>query len=109
MKPFKQFFLEYRHHLGDGTPSQSIQPNNGKNPNRVGPEKKKLYTVGPYQKDNPKLNIPGSILSPIELADLGYEYEHGKVFNNVRNSGMSIEMTSIGGKPVGRVFKSVNK
>lgn len=106
MKSFLQFFLEYRHNLADGTPTPSIQAHNGKNPNIVGPDKKKIHTVGPYKKDNPKMNVPGSILTPQELADLGYEYEHGKIFDNVRNSGMGIEMTSINGKPVGRVFKS---
>ena len=106
MKSFKQFFLEYRHNLADGTPTPSIQAHNGKNPNIVGPDKKNLHTVGPYKKENPKMNIPGSILTPMELADLGYEYEHGKILNNVRNGGFGIEMTTINGKPVGKVFKS---
>ena len=104
MKSFNQFFLEYRHNLADGTPTPSIQAHNGKDPNRI--NKKNLHTVGPYKKINPKMNIPGSILTPMELADLGYEYEHGKILNNVRNGGFGIEMTSINGKPVGRVFKS---
>jgi hypothetical protein len=107
VKSFKQFFLEYRHNLADGTPTPSIQAHNGKDPNRIGPDKKNLHTVGPYKKENPKMNIPGSILTPMELSDLGYEYEHGKILNNVRNSGFGIEMTSIKGQPVGRVFKSV--
>jgi len=104
VKSFLQFFLEYRHNLGDDTPSQSIQVNNSKNPNRL--DKKYIHTVGPYKKTNPKMNIPGSILTPNELLDLGITYEHGKVFNNIKNSGMGIEMTSINGQPVGRVFKS---
>ena len=93
--------------MADGTPSQSIQAHNGKNPNIVSPDKKKLHTVGPYKKINPKLNVAGSILTPQELLELGYEYSHGKIMDNVKNSGMGIEMTSINGKPVGRVFKSV--
>jgi len=107
MKPFIQFFLEYRHNLADGTSAPSIQAHNGKNPNIIGPDKKNLHTIGPYKKTNPKMNIAGSILTPNELLDLGYEYEHGKILNNVRNGGFGIEMTSINGKPVGRVFKSV--
>lgn len=99
--------MEYRHNLADGTPTPSIQAHNGKNPNIVGPAKKKLHTVGPYKKENPKMNVPGSILTPMELSDLGYVYEHGKILNNVRNGGFGIEMTSINGKPVGIVFKSV--
>lgn len=104
MKPFKQFFLEYRHNLADGTPSQSIQAHNGKDPNRIG--KKILHTVGDYKKENPKMNVPGSVLTPQELADMGITYEHGKIFQNVKNSGFGIEMISINGKPMGRVFKS---
>ncbi len=106
MKSFIQFFLEYRHNLADGTPAPSIQAHNGKNPNIVGPDKKNLHTVGPYKKENPKMSLPGSILTIQELLELGYEYEHGKILNNVRNGGFGIEMTSVGGKPVGRVFKS---
>lgn len=109
MKPFKQFFLEYRHNLADGTPTPSIQAHNGRNPNIVSPDKKQLFTKGDRKKDNPKMNVPGSILSPQELAEMGYEYDHGKIFNNVRNSGFGIEMTSVGGQPVGRVFKSHTK
>lgn len=89
--------------MADGTPTPSIQAHNGKNPNIV--DKKNLHTIGPYKKMNPKLNVPGSILTPQELSELGYEYEHGKIFNNIKNSGMGIEMTSINGQPVGRVFK----
>ena len=107
MKSFLNFFLEYRHNLADETPSQSIQAHNGKNPNRIG--KKILHTVGDYKKENPKMNIPGSVLTPQELADMGITYEHGKIFQNVKNSGFGIEMTSINGQPMGRVFKSIVK
>lgn len=107
MVSFKKFFLEYRQKLGDGTDAPSLQAHNGKNPNRVSPIKKKLHTVGEYKKDNPKMSVPGSVLSPFELSEMGLEYEHGKVLDNFKNSGFGIEMTSIGGKPVGRVFKSV--
>jgi hypothetical protein len=106
VKSFKQFFLEYRHNLADGTSAPSIQAHNGKNPNIVGPDKKNLHTIGPYKKTNPKMNIPGSVLTPQELLDMGITYEHGKVFNNIKNSGYGIEMTSINGQPMGRVFKS---
>lgn len=107
MKSFKQFFLEYRHNYGDGTASQSIQAHNGKNPNSI--DKKKLHTVGDYEKINPKMNVPGSVLTPQELLDMGITYDHGKVFDNIKNSGFGIQMTSINGKPVGRVFKSQTK
>ena len=107
MKSFKQFFLEYRHNLADGTPTPSIQAHNGKDPNRIG--KKILHTVGDYKKMNPKMNVPGSILTPQELADMGINYDHGKIYDNIKNSGFGIEMTSINGKPVGRVFKSNTK
>lgn len=106
MRSFSQFFLEYRHNLADGTSAPSLQAHNGKNPNRVGPDKKKLHTVGPYKKTNPKMNVLGSVLSIQELLDMGYTYEHGKILNNVNNSKFGIEMTSIGGQPVGRVIQS---
>ena len=104
MKPFTQFFLEYRHNLADGTSTPSIQAHNGKDPNRIG--KKILHTVGDYKKMNPKMNVPGSLLTPQELADMGITYNHGKIFDNIKNSGFGIEMISINGKPMGRVFKS---
>lgn len=104
MISFSQFFLEYRHNLADGTPTPSIQAHNGKDPNRIG--KKILHTVGDYKKTNPKMNIPGSLLTPKELADMGITYNHGKIFANIKNSGFGIEMTSINGQPMGRVFKS---
>jgi len=100
----KDVIKEYRHNLGDGTSAPSIQAHNGKDPNIIG--KKILHTVGDYKKMNPKMNIPGSILTPLELSEMGYEYEHGKILNNVRNSGFGIEMTSINRQPVGRVFKT---
>lgn len=106
MRSFSQFFLEYRHNLADGTSAPSLQAHNGKNPNRVGPDKKKLHTVGPYKKTNPKMNVLGSVLSIQELLDMGYTYEHGKILNNVNNGKFGIEMTSIGGQPVGRVIQS---
>lgn len=106
MKSFLHFFLEYRHNLADGTPTPSIQAHNGRDPNRVGPDKKQLFTKGDRKKDNPKMNVPGSLLTPFELAEMGYDYEHGKILNNVRNSGFGIEMVSINGQPMGRVFKS---
>lgn len=102
--PKDNVIKEYRHNLADGTSTPSIQAHNGKNPNII--DKKNIQTIGPYEKTNPKMNLPGSILSAKELADLGITYEHGKVLNNIKNSGMGIQMTTIGGQPVGRVFKT---
>lgn len=94
MKSFEQFFLEYRHNLADGTPTPSIQAHNGKDPNRVGPDKKKLHTVGPYQKENDKLDIPGSILTYPELEEIGLktlmDIQLPMMFQNVKNSGANV-------------------
>ena len=93
-KTFCQFFLEYRHNLADGTPQPSIYPNNSKNPNRVGLGKKRLFTVGDYQKENNKLNIPGAILTYPELEELGLKdlmnTQLPTKFDNIKNSGASV-------------------
>ena len=106
MISFANFFLEYRHHLADGTPTQSIQAKNGKDPNRIGPNKKNLHTVGPYNKLNKKLDVHGSRLTPKEMADMGLVYDHGKIVTNYKNSGSDIHMTSENGHPVGLVVKN---
>lgn len=101
--------LEYRHNLADGTPAPSIHVDNGKNPNRVGPDKKNIREIGPYKRMNAKMNVPGSILTANELADMGITYQHGKIMDNWKNSGFGLQMTSINGEPVARVFKSKPK
>lgn len=84
MKSFLQFFLEYRHNLADGTPSPSIQVHNGKNPNIVGPDKKKIHTVGPYQVINKKLKSCGILTMP-EMQELGLQWENGKTIEGYKN------------------------
>ena len=98
--------LEYRHDYGDGTPSQSIKPNNGKDPNIVSPDKKNLHNIGPYKNTNNKININGSLLSGKELEDLGITFEDGKTIPNWKNSGSNIQMFLMNGIPVGKVIKS---
>lgn len=109
MKSFVQFFLEYRHNLADGTPAPSIQANNGKNPNRVNPDKKYLFTKGPYQKENSKLDIPGSVLTFPELEDMGFKNlmntQLPTTFKNVDNSGANVYVYKQGNVIVGKVIK----
>lgn len=114
MKPFKKFFddyvlLEYRHNLADGTPTQSLQAHNGKNPNIL--DKKNLHTVGPYKKDNEKLNVVGSILTYPELEEAGIKDAMNMnlpvVFNNIKNSGANIQVfKNQRGMIVGRVIQA---
>lgn len=107
MKSFKQFFLEYRHNLADGTPTPSIQAHNGKNPNIVGPDKKNIHTVGPYQHINKKLKINGGILTAPEMEELGLNWENGKIIGNYKNLQPPIEIhmfIGAGGQPQGRVI-----
>lgn len=114
MKLFKEFFndyilKEYRHNLADGTPTPSLQAHNGKNPNIL--DKKNLHTVGPYKKQNEKLNIGGSILTYPELEQAGIKDASNMrlptVFRNVKNSGADIEVyKNQKGLIVGRVIKA---
>lgn len=110
MKSFLSFFLEYSHDLADGTPAQTIKPHNGKDPNRVGPDKKNLHTVGPYQKENNKLNIPGSTLTYPELEEIGLktlmDIQLPMMFQNVKNSGANVLVSrNRQGDIIGRVIK----
>lgn len=107
MKSFTEFFLEYRHDLADGTPAPSIQAHNGKNPNRVGPDKKYLYTKGDRPLDNPKLKVPNSTLTALELGELGItDFTDGNVYDNFKNSGFGFRIKFVDGQPIGVVFKS---
>jgi hypothetical protein len=113
VKPFVDFFNEYilneyRHNLADGTPSQSLQAHNGKNPNIL--DKKNLHTVGPYKKDNEKLDVVGSILTYPELEKAGIKDAMNMrlpiVFKNIKNSGADIQVfKNQRGMIVGRVIK----
>ena len=93
MKSFQQFFLEYRHNLADGTPSQSIQPNNSKNPNNF--DKKKMHTVGPYKVKDEKMHSLGSVYQGRVLMDMLDEYnldfEEGQV-TKIKNSPYGLQM-----------------
>jgi len=108
-KLYRKLILEYRHNLADGTPSQSLQAHNGKNPNII--DKKNLHTVGPRQKNNEKLNVGGSILTFPELEEAGIKDIMDKqlplVFRNVKNSGADIQVfKNPQGMIVGRVIKA---
>jgi len=105
VKPFTQFFLEYRHNLADGSPAPSIQAHNGKNPNRI--DKKYLFTKGDRKHDNPKMDVPGSILTLPELEEMGIkDFQDGKTLYNFKNSNTDIQMfTNKQGQWVGRVIK----
>lgn len=92
MKPFLQFFLEYRHNLADGTPTPSIYADNGRNPNIVGPDKKQLYTKGDREEDILPGIYQGVQLNRI-LPKLGLEFQPGKVYKNYKNSGNDCYMT----------------
>lgn len=95
MKSFLDFFLEYRHNLGDGTPSQSILPNNSKNPNKVGIEKKKLHTVGDYKPKEKFMHSPGTTFSgqklTMVLVDYNLEFQDGAT-KKIKNSPMALKM-----------------
>lgn len=111
MKSFVEFFLEYRHNLADGTPSQSIQVNNGKDPNRVGPNKKHLGYVPEYQAVNPKAHTPGAIFAGQELAKLMADYNFTKydagTIHKIKNSPFALEMyTDNRNQPAGRIIKT---
>lgn len=114
MKHFKDFFNdyilnEYRHNLADGTPTPSLQAHNGKNPNIL--DKKNLHNVGPYQKQNQKLDVGGSILTYPELEEAGIKDSMNMklptVFRNVKNSGADIQVfKNQKGMIIGRVIKA---
>ncbi len=113
MKSFKQFFLEYRHNYADGTPAQSIQAHNGKDPNRVGPDKKFLHTVGPYKAKDQRVHRVGSVFSGNALTNLlvdyNLEFEDGKT-KKIKNSPMGLQMyLDPNGQPIARVVQVKNE
>jgi len=97
--------LEYRKNLADGSPAPSIQAHNGKDPNSI--DKKYLFTKGDRKHDNPKMDIPGSILTLPELEEMGIkDFQSGKTLFNFKNSNTDIQMfTNPQGQWVGRVIK----
>ncbi len=110
MKSFQLFFLEYRHNLADGTPSQSIQATNGKDPNRVMGRKHANTQAKEYQAINPKTQVIGAIFAGQELANLMNEYGFNKydsgTIHKIKNSGKALQIFQDGqGKPAGRIIQ----
>lgn len=110
MKSFKQFFLEYRHNLADGTPSQSIQATNGKDPNRVLGRKHSNTQAKEYQALNPKTQVIGAIFAGQELAKLMNEYGFNNydtgTIHKIKNSGNALQIfQDVTGKPTGKIIK----
>lgn len=108
MRRFSEFILEYRHDLADGTPSQSIQAHNGKDPNRI--DKKILHTVGDYKPKEEIIHKPGTILSGLRLMnilkDYGFKFEPGKQVQ-IKNSPNAIHLfTNQMGQPAGKVIQT---
>jgi len=69
VKSFNQFFLEYRHNLADGTPSQSIQATNGKDPNRVLDRKHSNTQAKEYKALNPRaVAVLKVAIAPLRVA-----------------------------------------
>jgi hypothetical protein len=94
MKPFTQFFLEYRHNMADGTAKPSVQAHNGKNPNRI--DKKNLHTVGPYKPLEDDVHKQGKILIGDKLmailAEYNIEFEDGGIAK-IKNSPNALKMS----------------
>lgn len=109
MKPFNQFFLEYRHNLADGTPAPSLQAHNGKNPNII--DKKILHTVGDYKPKIAEIHKPGTIfIGPrltTVLLDYGLEFKDGKT-SQIKNSPNAIQMfiNPKTNQPTGRIVQT---
>lgn len=113
MKPFIQFFIEYRHNLADGTPAPSIHATNGKNPNNL--NKKKIHTVGPYKPKDDKAHKLGAVYSGNVLMNIldeyGLDFEVGQV-SKIKSSPYAIQMyVNATGEPSGKIIqvKKVNK
>jgi hypothetical protein len=108
VKPFLQFFLEYRHNLADGTPKPSVQAHNGKNPNRL--NKKKLHTVGPYKPLDAAVHQQGNILIGNQLmailAEYNLDFKDGEMAK-IKNSPNALQMSyNQHGQPMARVIKA---
>lgn len=110
MKPFNQFFLEYRHDLADGTPSQSIHPDNGKRADNIGNRKHSNTLAKEYEELNPKAHVPGAIFAGQELANLMMQYNFTNydtgTIHKIKNSPFALEMYADSqGQPAGRIIK----
>lgn len=109
MKPFKEFFLEYRHDLADGTPNISVKANNKKDPNRVLSRKHSNTIAKEYKHKAEELHKIGTVLIGDKLlaimAEYNIDFEDGKVAG-IKNSPVGIQMSVNGqGQPMGRVIK----
>ena len=109
MISFKQFFLEYRHDLADGTPSQSIQPDNGKRADNIGSRKHSNTLAKEYEELNPKAHTPGAIFTGTELllllGDYNWEFQEGKT-HKLKNSPWGLTMyRDPQGEAVGRIIQ----
>ena len=98
--------------MSDGTPVQNLNVHNGKGSNLfIDPGTRKIpRIVGPYMKDNEKLDVGGSILTFPELETMGLKDLMNTplpaVFRNIKNSGADVQVfKNPKGMIVGRVIK----
>lgn len=122
MVSFLQYFLEYSHKKDGLANIHSVHPTSGrrgKDGKMQGPGKGSNITldplshkptVGPYEKENEKLDRPGAILTYPELEALGLKelmnIQLPTRFDNVKNSGASVQVyMSPQLQIVGRVIK----
>lgn len=94
--------------MADGTPALSINPNNGKNPNRL--DKKHMATKGPYQAKNELVHKPGQLFIGDELlailAEYNLDFRDGE-FAQIKNSPHAIQMyLNKRGQMVGKIVQT---
>jgi len=108
MKPFVEFFLEYRHNDATGTAKASVHPSNKKGANiTIDPMSRKIpWNKGPYEK----MRKAGEILIGDdlykELGDLnGIEFQDGKEVKR-KNSNQILKMfVNNHGQPCGKIVE----
>lgn len=108
MKPFKEFFLEYRHKDASGMDKISIHPSNKKGANITkDPMTRKIpWNKGPYEK----IRKAGEILIGDdlfkELGTLnGIEFQDGKEVKR-KNSNQILQMfVNAHGQPCGKIIE----
>ena len=108
MKPFKEFFLEYKHDLADDTAPLGVKPNT-KDPNRVLSRKHANTLTKEYKHKAEELHKIGTVLIGDKLlaimAEYNIDFEDGKVAG-IKNSPVGLQMSVNGqGQPMGRVIK----
>lgn len=101
--------------MADGTPAQNGNVHGGKGSNIfIDPGSRKIpQIIGPYMKDNEKLNVGGSILTFPELETMGLKdlmnIPLPAVFRNIKNSGADVQVfKNRRGMIMGRVIKQSN-